>query len=162
LTQHAQLTQSAYKTIELLTSYYRSSLTIYYHLKGITMSAFRLLIIDDEVSIRDGFKRFLSVSIPEVEVITAEDGNIGLQLAQLEEPNLILLDLSMPVMTGLEALNQMQFIKLSIQTVIMTAFGTENNKDMARACSQNEHIQILRKPVDLDELETIIRKAMAE
>jgi CheY-like chemotaxis protein len=120
------------------------------------MSDFRILIIDDEASIRDGFKRFLSSKFPQVTVLTAENGSIGLQMAQMDKPDLILLDISMPVMTGFEVLDQMFFIKLTIPVIVMTAFGSETNQDMVRVSSRNENIQILRKPVDLDELKALI------
>jgi DNA-binding response OmpR family regulator len=120
------------------------------------MSNFCILIIDDEASIRDGFKRFLSSKFPQVTVLTAEDGNVGLQMAQMYKPDLILLDLSMPEMTGFEVLDMMFFIKLVIPVIVMTAFGSEANKDMVRVSSRNENIKILRKPVDLDELKTLI------
>ena len=120
------------------------------------MSEFRILIVDDEASIRDGFKRFLSSKFSQVTVLTAEDGNVGLQMAQQDKPDLILLDISMPQMTGFEVLDLMFFIKLTIPVIVMTAFGSETNQDMVRVSSRNENIQILRKPVDLDELKALI------
>ncbi len=120
------------------------------------MSDFRILVIDDEASIRDGFKRFFSSKFPQVTVLTAEDGNVGLQMVQMDKPDLILLDISMPVMTGFEVLDQMFFIKLTIPVIVMTAFGSETNQIMVRVSSRNENIQILRKPVDLDELKALI------
>ena len=124
------------------------------------MSAFRLLIIDDEAVIRDGFKRFLSIKLPEINVITAEDGNKGLQLAQLEKPDLILLDLSMPEMTGFEVLTQMAFYSIQIPVIVMTAFDTEPNQNMIRITTRSDDIKILRKPVNLDELATLIAQYM--
>ena len=124
------------------------------------MSAFRLLIIDDEAVIRDGFKRFLSIKLPEINVITAEDGNKGLQLAQLEKPDLILLDLSMPEMTGFEVLTQMAFHSIQIPVIVMTAFDTEPNQNMIRITTRSDDIKILRKPVNLDELATLIAQYM--
>jgi CheY-like chemotaxis protein len=124
------------------------------------MSAFRLLIIDDEAVIRDGFKRFLSITFPEINVITAEDGNKGLQLAQLEKPNLILLDLSMPEMTGFEVLTQMAFHNIQIPVIVMTAFGSESNQNLVRITALSDDIKILRKPVNLDALATLIAQYM--
>lgn len=120
------------------------------------MSKFCVLVIDDEASIRDGFKRFLSSKFPQVTVLTAEDGSIGLQLAQIEKPDLILLDISMPVMTGFEVLDQMVFFKIHIPVIVMTAFGSETNQDMVRISSRNEDIRILRKPVELEELKSLV------
>jgi CheY-like chemotaxis protein len=120
------------------------------------VSKFCVLVIDDEASIRDGFKRFLSSKFPQVTVLTAEDGSIGLQLAQIEKPDLILLDISMPVMTGFEVLDQMVFFKIHIPVIVMTAFGSETNQDMVRISSRNEDIRILRKPVELEELKSLV------
>ena len=121
---------------------------------------FRLLIIDDEVSIRDGFKRFLSVSLPDLDVITAPDGIVGLNRAQLDHPDLILLDLGMPEMTGFEVLAQLRFMSIKTPVIVMTAFDTEDNKDMVRVTSNDENVQILRKPIAPDQLLALLKTAM--
>jgi DNA-binding response OmpR family regulator len=129
--------------------------------QGWNMSTqFRLLIIDDEVSIRDGFKRFLSVSLPDLDVITAPDGIVGLNRAQLDHPDLILLDLGMPEMTGFEVLAQLRFMSIKTPVIVMTAFDTEDNKDMVRVTSNDENVQILRKPIAPDQLLALLKTAM--
>jgi CheY-like chemotaxis protein len=61
----------------------------------------RVLIVDDELQISDLFGRKLTLS--GFEVISAMNGQVGYEMAKKEKPDLILLDLKMPVMDGAEA-----------------------------------------------------------
>jgi two-component system alkaline phosphatase synthesis response regulator PhoP len=122
------------------------------------MSQFTLLIVDDEASIRDGLSRYLEDE--PIRIVLAKNGNEGLQLAQLESPDLILLDLAMPEMTGLELLEHLQLRKLTIPVIIMTAYDSETNKDLVKINNRNDGTIILRKPVDPDEIVKIIRNSI--
>lgn len=69
-------------------------------------NAKRILLIEDEFFIRDLYERYLSKN--GYEVITAVDGEEGLNKAQNEKVDLILLDIMMPKMTGLEVLKKIK------------------------------------------------------
>jgi CheY-like chemotaxis protein len=69
-----------------------------------TASAARVLVVEDDRFLR----RACEASLRQLDVITAADGEEGLSLAQSEHPALVLLDLLMPKMSGLEVLRAMK------------------------------------------------------
>lgn len=123
------------------------------------MSDFTLLIVDDELSIREGLARLLkSLSI---RVLLAENGSEGVSLAQLEKPDLILLDLGMPVMTGFEVLEMLTQVGIHIPTIVMTAYGTDTNIELVKLSSNNPNMTILHKPAAPQDVLALVRDAIA-
>ena len=95
------------------------------------------------------------------EVYEAVNGKEALEIAKTYHPHLILMDISMPVMDGLEAtrLIRKSSNDLSHTPIIaVTAFG-ESYRTKAIEAGCNE---IVAKPVDFDELESIINKYLAQ
>ena len=82
----------------------------------------RILVIDDESVILEVIQGCLE-ELGEMEVLTAESGFTGLQMAQTKHPDGILLDVSMPGMDGLEVLRRLQEHEAtqSIPIVLLTA-----------------------------------------
>ena len=85
------------------------------------------------------------------EMIVAEDGQKGVEAALREKPDLILMDLSLPVLTGWEAAKQ---LKLSAQTqaipiIALSAHALEGERDKALAAGCDEFES---NPVDLERL----------
>jgi CheY-like chemotaxis protein len=85
------------------------------------------------------------------EMIVAEDGQKGVEAALREKPDLILMDLSLPVLTGWEAAQQ---LKQSAQTraipiIALSAHALEGERDKALAAGCDEFES---KPVDLERL----------
>ena len=66
----------------------------------------KILIIDDEKIIRDRFKKFFTRH--QYEVFLAADGKEGIEMVKKEKPDLIVLDLKMPEMDGIEALKRIK------------------------------------------------------
>jgi CheY-like chemotaxis protein len=112
-----------------------------------------VLVVDDDDDTRN-----CVCSVLEAEgygVVTAKNGREALdQLAKIARPNLVLLDLMMPVMSGwdvLDALKQSPHFA-SLPVVVFTAAGEPTVKDLAL------NRPILRKPIDLDLLLAMITK----
>ena len=85
------------------------------------------------------------------EMIVAEDGQKGIEAALREKPDLILMDLSLPVLTGWEAAQQ---LKASLQTraipiIALSAHALEGERDKALVAGCDEFES---KPVDLERL----------
>ena len=68
----------------------------------------KIFIIDDEENIRNAIKRMLRVSLPSVEVIETGNGEEALEIAKKERPELILLDVLMPGINGLQVLKDLK------------------------------------------------------
>ena len=82
----------------------------------------KILIVDDESNIRDILKDRLEAT--GYQVIQASDGKEGLALTESEEPDLILLDLKMPKMDGIEVLERLRKKFPEIIVIVLTGHGT--------------------------------------
>ena len=84
---------------------------------------YRLLIVDDETQIREGLKRMLNWKEYGIEVC-AEAGNGEQALALIEqlEPHIVLTDIKMPVMNGLELLFELKKMDLDTKAVVLSGY----------------------------------------
>lgn len=89
------------------------------------MSRIRLLIVDDHPVVRDGLRGMLE-NQPDFEVVgEASDGAATLKLADELEPDLILMDLRMPVMDGVTATRQIKHRQPGIQVLVLTTYDSD-------------------------------------
>ena len=113
-----------------------------------------ILMIEDEQAIR----RFLKPSLQSqgFKVLEAEKGEEGLALASSHNPDLILLDLGLPDMEGLEVLDRLRKWT-TVPVIIITARGKEKDKIMGLDAGADDY---LTKPFDVGELMARIRVAL--
>lgn len=117
----------------------------------------RILIVDDEPDYVETIKHHLEWS--SYETITAGNGSEGLEKAEKEKPDLILLDTSMPVMNGHEMLEQLaKKPELKGIAVIMVTAACEMD-DIATASSYGI-VDYISKPFDFTELKEKIAGAL--
>jgi DNA-binding NtrC family response regulator len=81
-----------------------------------------ILVVDDERGIREGCRRILMSEGFSADV--AENGEEGLRLAKVKPFDLILVDLMMPVMSGLEMMEQVRQYDPEIIMIVITGFAT--------------------------------------
>ena len=93
------------------------------------MSLKSILIVDDEPSIRKIFSHFLGKEIERVDL--AEDGLIGLQMAKNYEYDLIISDISMPNMDGMEFFEQLRKQGIKTDFVFITAYDDKEKEIQA-------------------------------
>lgn len=113
----------------------------------------KVLIVDDEKTVRYAFRRTFE---DEYEIIEAENGQEALSTVATEKPDVILMDIRMPVMDGLSALGVIKEKALDIQVVLMTAY-TDTNTAM-QAMKEGAFDYII-KPFDNTEVRQVIEKA---
>lgn len=113
----------------------------------------KLLVIDDELAIR----RFLRASVDPVayQVVEAADGETGLRLTATESPNIVLLDLGLPDLDGVEVTKRIREWS-EVPILILSARGDEMDKVEALDAGANDY---LTKPFGLPELFARIRVA---
>ena len=92
------------------------------------------------------------------DVITAMDGRIGLEKARTEAPDLIITDLKLPGMNGLEVLEQLVENGVNIPSIVMTFHGTEATAVQALRLGARDY---LIKPFTLEEMDEALRRAFA-
>jgi DNA-binding response OmpR family regulator len=107
---------------------------------------FRILVVDDEERILN----FLSTKLKAsgYEVLTAPNGVKGLEQVQAQEPDLVVLDLLMPKMDGLEMLKQLRTFSL-VPVIILTAKGADTDRIKGLKLGADDY---LPKPFNPDEL----------
>jgi DNA-binding NarL/FixJ family response regulator len=89
------------------------------------MTPIRILIADDHPVVRDGLAAILTTQ-PDFSVVgAAGDGSEVVKLARSLDPDVILLDLEMPVMDGVEALRRLRESGMPVRAIAFTAFDTD-------------------------------------
>ncbi|MBX3247479.1 MAG: response regulator [Myxococcales bacterium] len=117
----------------------------------------RILVVDDEEVIREVLADFLSME--DYAVSTASDGQQALARIDEQRFDLVLSDLKMPVMGGLELLDELQRRHLSTKAVIMTGFGTVETAIEAMKRGATDYIL---KPFRVEEVVLTVRRAIDE
>lgn len=118
----------------------------------------RILVIDDDPGVRDAFS--MALEDTRYEVVSAENGQSGLDLARMYEPDLVLLDLKMPGMTGVETLRHLHKICPGVPVYIVTAFYGEFLEPLRAIQDEGIPFDLARKPLALDEIRTIVDSVM--
>ncbi len=94
------------------------------------------------------------------EVLAAENGEIGCEMAAAEQPEIILMDLEMPVVDGWEATRRLKgnpsTCDIPIIALSAHALGGEREKALAAGCNEFD-----TKPIEFDRLVTTIRQVLA-
>ena len=116
-----------------------------------------ILIVDD----KKDFCTVLSDSLSQdrYRVVTAFNGKTALQLAKKEKPDLILLDIKMPGMDGIEVLKKIKKMRKEIAVIMFTAFGT---LETAREAMKLGAYDYVTKPVDLFLLKSLVKEVLGE
>jgi CheY-like chemotaxis protein len=102
-----------------------------------------ILIVEDHADTRDGLAKLLEFS--GYEVLTVEDGRQGLEQACAQSPDLILTDIFMPVMDGIEMIRQLRGTPGCKETPILVLSGYGNKALEAAQAGADE---VLSKPTD--------------
>ncbi len=111
----------------------------------------KLLIVDDEIDIREFAKSFFKKR--EIDVFTASGGRQALDIISAEKPNLVLLDVRMEEMTGVDVLRELR--KSDQNTKIIMVSGVEDEE----VINETKVLGItgyIHKPLILEELEKIV------
>lgn len=114
-----------------------------------------ILVIDDEETMRDSCTQILIRDGFQAE--TAENGTIGLEKIKETKPDLILVDLKMPGISGMEVLEKIEEIDPNIISVVITGYATvESAVDAMKVGAYD----FLPKPFSPDQLRLIIRRGL--
>jgi two-component system cell cycle response regulator DivK len=109
----------------------------------------KILIVEDDEMNRDSLRRLLRRR--GFEILVAVDGAQGVEVAQAETPDLILMDMSLPVIDGWEATRRLKASPETSSTpiVALTAHAMASDHDRALAAGCDDYDT---KPIDLDRL----------
>lgn len=102
----------------------------------------KILIVDDQYGIR----ALLTLALDKYDIKEAVNGQQALELAKTWEPDLIIIDMKMPILNGADTISSLKQIKLASKILLMTAYDDNYLVD-------DEYISgFISKPFDLDKL----------
>ncbi|MEW6697022.1 MAG: response regulator [Bacillota bacterium] len=112
-----------------------------------------VLIVDDQAGVR----YLLEVLVKEAghQVYTAQNGVEAVDKVRTLKPDLIFMDVRMPIMGGLEALGKIKKIVPGTEVVMMTAYSAE---DTAAIAMQKGAMLCMSKPFDVDEVKDLLQR----
>ncbi|MBI5025780.1 MAG: response regulator [Nitrospirae bacterium] len=117
----------------------------------------KVLLVDDEVDFVDTLAQRLRMR--ELLVDAVYDGEQALSFIKKIEPDVIVLDLKMPGLHGIDVLREIKNSSPNIQVIILTGHGTEKDEEEAKKLGG---FDFLRKPADIDLLVAKIKEAFME
>ncbi|MGA1235266.1 MAG: sigma-54-dependent transcriptional regulator [Limisphaerales bacterium] len=114
-----------------------------------------LLLIDDEADVQYSFKRIFDT--PSVRLLPATSGEEGLHLLTKVQPDVVIMDIRMGGMSGLETLRKLREIDGKIPVIMMTAYGTTRTAIEAMKLGAFDY---LLKPFEIDRLKQVVNSAL--
>ncbi|SDB37547.1 PAS domain S-box-containing protein [Desulfonatronum thiosulfatophilum] len=113
----------------------------------------KILLVDDE----EGIRRFLGLTLMEMgyDVKTAENGEVALQVYREFQPSIVLSDIKMPVMDGIELLRHLRSEYPDVEVIIITGHG---DLDLAIEALKHEAADFITKPINEDVLEISLNR----
>jgi len=121
------------------------------------MSPKKILIIDDEPQLVESLAVRLKAS--DYAVQTAPDGVSGINKFKEEPPDLVILDIMMPGLSGLDVLKELKQLNSSLPVIMLTAYGTPQSAIEALHLGAYDH---LSKPFNTATLLEMIKKAISD
>ena len=112
-----------------------------------------ILLVDDEKDIRDVLE--ISLSDSGYKVLTAENGDEALRIFKETNPPIVLTDIKMPVMDGIELLKKIKHENTETEVIMITGHG---DMDLAVDSLKHEATDFITKPINVDVLEIALKK----
>jgi DNA-binding response OmpR family regulator len=111
----------------------------------------RLLVVDDEVDICDFVQNFFKER--NFEVFVAYDGKEALEIVKSKRPEIVLLDIKMPVLNGMDTLKEIRKIDSRVKVIMVTAI---EDSEKAKEAKQHGAVEYITKPLLLEQLERTV------
>lgn len=120
----------------------------------------KLLIVDDEYHVIKAVKFLVSLSsLGITQIFEAGSAPEAIAIIEKERPEILITDVVMQDFTGIDLMEYLNNTTIPIKVIVISGF---NNFDYIRAALQNGGVDYLLKPIDADQLEQAVKKAVAE
>ncbi len=116
-----------------------------------------ILVVDDEAIVRESIRDWLTDA--GYQVATAESGEEALEMVEKQDFSLIVVDLRLPGMHGIDVLKEVKTKRPEIKSIVITAYPTDLSAAEAKKLGA---IDYLVKPIAPDDLERVIRETVRE
>jgi len=118
----------------------------------------KVLLVEDEEFNLLVLEEMLKIFYPDIEIVTAKNGQIAYDILKEESFDVILSDINMPVMDGYGLIKKIkEELKLQTPTVAVTAFAIQGDKEKLLLAGFNHYIS---KPIDMSELQPTLEKCL--
>ena len=118
------------------------------------MGKIKILLVDDEEEFVKSLAERLSIRDLGPDIVY--NGEQALAFVKMQEPDVMVLDLRMPGIGGMDVLSQIRKNHPDIQVIVLTGHGTKHHEDQARRLGAFDYLE---KPVDIDTLASKMRMA---
>ncbi len=119
-----------------------------------------MVVIDDEILVRMGIKETIDWNAHNIQIIgEATNGRDGLKEIKRLHPDLVISDIKMPLMDGVELVKAIQEAKIDCSVVILSGY---KDFDFAKGALENGAVEYLLKPIDNQELVASVLRAAAK
>jgi two-component system nitrogen regulation response regulator GlnG len=115
----------------------------------------KVLLIDDEPDVQYSFRRIFDT--PDIEVTTSNSGEEGLRIIPKLKPDLVIMDVRMGGMNGLDTLRRLRQLDAKLPVIMMTAYGTTQTAIEAMKLGAYDY---MLKPFDVPKLKVIVDQAL--
>ncbi len=120
----------------------------------------KVLIIDDEEMIREGLRTVIDWESLECHIIgEAGDGDEGIELVEALKPDIVITDIRMPGLSGLEMISKIKELKHDCKTIIITGF---RDFDYAQEAVRLGAFRLLVKPTKSEDIIAVLSEAVSE
>jgi two-component system invasion response regulator UvrY len=100
----------------------------------------KILIVEDHDAVRRSLRDWLEVEFPQCRVIEAVSGEEAMALTRIESPHLVVMDITLPGMSGIEATRQIKATLPSAQIVMLTVHEDETYRADATAAGASAYV----------------------
>ena len=114
----------------------------YFH----SLPPFSLLLVEDDITARKIISRMVALKFPQCTMFTAEHGEEGVKLFMEHAPDLVVTDINMPIMDGIEMVRKIKAMNPNATYIIISARERVDQFEEIGYCA------FLRKPLDFNEL----------
>ena len=119
----------------------------------------KFLIVDDEENLVFFLRRTLLLEFPESQIDAAYSGEEGLSRMAEQNYDLIIADLRMPGVDGLDLIKGVRYLDSTVPIILMTGYGSESLKEEATRLGVGHYVD---KPFDMEELLEIVNQLLDE
>uniref|UniRef100_A0A7C2SN37 Response regulator n=1 Tax=Archaeoglobus fulgidus TaxID=2234 RepID=A0A7C2SN37_ARCFL len=112
----------------------------------------KIMVVDDEIAMRE----ILKIMLKDYRVIEASNGREAVELYKKEKPDIVLMDIMMPLMNGIEATSEIKKIDPNAKIVAITAYASSKGEKVMNAGAD----YILKKPFTRRDVVKLINKIL--
>jgi YesN/AraC family two-component response regulator len=124
-----------------------------------SLASFSVLFVEDDNIVCLAIGHMIARQFPDATVYTAENGLIGLELFKKHTPEIVITDINMPVMDGVEMASKIKSIRADTKFIVLTGYSDKNYLERFR---ETGFVDYMVKPVDIGKLFAAIEKCRAD